>query len=347
MYHNRAEYQRVHDLTQQMLRIGQEAGSATCQLWAHVLLGQVLYQTGEFALAQQQYLQSLALYDQRRHSPYVSDITQDPRAHCLANLAEALWLCGSPDQALQRAQEALAWARQLGHPHSLVVVLSSVALVQSWRGESRVAGELAEEHRALACAHGFPFWLAVGTIRQGWAMVTQGYPEIGVTQMRQGWAALQATGTKLALAGLLSEFAWALGAAGEVGAGLALIAEALTKVHDTGEHLHAAELYRIKGALLHLSSTRRPASTFSTPDSGSQTPEANVEEYLQQAIQIARRQCAKSLELRATVSLGRLWQQQGKRRQARHMLAQVYCWFTEGLATADLQDAKALLDALP
>src|SRR5262249_20213474 len=230
MYHNRAEYQRVHDLTQQMFRIAQEAGSATCQLWASVLLGQVFYQTGEVALAQQQYAQSLALYDHRRHSPSVSDITQDPRAHCPANLAEALWLCGYPDQALQRSQEALAWARQLGHPHSLVVVLSSTALVHSWRGEVRAAGELAQEHKAPAEGHGLRFWLAVGMIRQGWAVVAQGHPEVGVTQMRQGWAALQATETKLALAGLLSEFAWALGATGEVGAGLALIAEALTKV---------------------------------------------------------------------------------------------------------------------
>ena len=84
-----------------------------------------------------------------------------------------------------------------------------------------------------------------------------------------------------------------------------------------------------------------------THNAGSQTPDANAEEYFQQAIQIARCQCAKSLELRATVSLGRLWQQQGKRCQARHMLTQVYSWFTEGLATTDLQDAKALLDALP
>src|SRR5262249_18556555 len=172
------------------------------------------------------------------------------------------------------------------------------------------------------------------------------HPEVGVTQMRQGWAALQATGTKLALAGLLSEFAWALGAAGEVGAGLALIAEALAKVHNTGEYLHAAELYRLQGTLMHQSSMRQPASAFSCPDAGLQTPDTNAEECLQQAIQIARRQCAKSLELRAIVSLGRLWQQQGKRCQARHMLAQVYGWFTEGLATADLQDAKALLDAL-
>ena len=218
--------------------------------------------------------------------------------------------------------------------------------MHSWRGEFHAADELAEEHITLARAHGFPFWLAVGTIRQGWAVVAQGHPEIGVTQMRQGWTALQATGTKLALAGLLSEFAWALGATGEGGAGLALIAEALTKAHNTGEHLHTAELYRLKGTLLHLSNICRLASTVSTPEAGSQTPDANAEEYVQQAIQIARRQCAKALELRATVSLGRLWQQQGKGCQARQMLAQVYGWFTAGLATADLQDAKALLDTL-
>ena len=128
--------------------------------------------------------------------------------------------------------------------------------------------------------------------------------------------------------------------------GLALIGEALTRVHTTGERLLEAELYRLQGELLQTSSLHRPVCTDTSLPTRPQTPDAEGEVSLQRAIKITRRQRAKSLELRAAMSLSRLWQQQGKQPQARQMLAQIYDWFTEGVATADLQDAKALLDAL-
>jgi tetratricopeptide (TPR) repeat protein len=180
MYHNRAEYQRVRDLVGQMLCLAQETASSTRQLWAHVLMAQVLYQTGVFGRARMHYRQAMALYESRRHSPTVSDITQDPRVHCLANLAEVLWLRGYPDQALQHSQEAYTIAQRLAHPSSQVVALASATLVHSWRGEHRVASELAEALIALAREHGFPHWLAVGTIRHGVAAVAQ-------ASLRQAW----------------------------------------------------------------------------------------------------------------------------------------------------------------
>jgi predicted ATPase len=203
----------------------------------------------------------MALYESQRHSPTVSDITQDPRVHCLANVAEVLWLRGYPDQALQHSQEAYTVAQRLAHPYSQVVALASATLVHSWRGEHRGAVELAEALIALAREHGFPHWLAVGTIRRGVAAVAQGQPEAGIAQIRQGLAALQATGAQLGLPGYWCQLARAYKAMGQEAEGLALIDEALARVHSTGERLLEAELYRLKGELLQLSSVSRPVCT--------------------------------------------------------------------------------------
>jgi predicted ATPase len=252
--------------------------------------------------------------------------------HCLANLAEVLWLRGYPAQALQRSQEALTLAQHLAHAHSRVVALASAAHVHSWRGEHRAACEYAEEQITLARAHGFPHWLAVGIFRRGWTVVAQGHPAAGVVQMRQGWAAFQATGAHIALLGFWCDLAWAHGIAGQVDEGLALIADALTWVHNAGEYYYEAELYRLKGELLL--------------QSGAQTLDAEAEACFRKAITLAHRQRATSLELRAVLNLSRLWRQQGKSQQARQMLAQMYGRFTEGFDTMDPREAKTLLDAL-
>jgi len=276
-------------------------------------------------------MKGITLYDPQRHSPYVSDVVHDPRVHCLANLAEVLWLRGYPAQALQRSQEALTLAQHLAHAHSRVVALASAAHVHSWRGEHRVACEFAEEQITLARAHGFPHWLAVGIFRRGWTMVAQGHPAAGMVQMHQGLAAFQATGAHIALIGFWCDLAWAHGIAGQVDEGLALIADALTWVHNAGEYYYEAELYRLRGELLLTQVDKKLAE---------------VEACFWKAMTLARHQRAASLELRAVLSLSRLWRQQGKAPQARQMLAQMYGRFTEGFDTMDLQEAKTLLDAL-
>jgi predicted ATPase len=202
-----------------------------------------------------------------------------------------------------------------------------------------VACELAEEQIALARAHGFPHWLAVGLFRRGWTVVAQGHPAAGIAQMRQGLVAFQATGAHIALLGFWCDLAWAHGIAGQVDEGLALIADALTWVQNAGEYYYEAELYRLKGELLLQSGVL-------TLDAGLQTRDAEAEACFRQAITLAHRQHAASLELRAVLSLSRLWRQQGKLQPARHILVQVYGRFTEGFDTADLQGAKALLEAL-
>jgi predicted ATPase len=173
--------------------------------------------------------------------------------------------------------------------------------------------------------------LAVGTSLHGWALVEQGQHEAGIAQMRQGIAALQATGAeahRLYFLALLAEAHTKVSRAEE---GLAVLAEALTAVEQTAQHAHKPELYRFKGELL---------LQQAVPDA----PQA--EACLQQSLAEARRQQAKSLELRAATSLSRVWQRQGRHQEAHDLLAPIYGWFTEGFDTADLQDAKVLLEEL-
>jgi predicted ATPase len=184
---------------------------------------------------------------------------------------------------------------------------------------------------ALSHEQGFAFFLAHGTIFRGWALAAQGQRTEGITQMHQGLAALRTIGVGVLLPRASTLLAEAYGESGQAEEGLRLLAEALATADHQGMHLWEPELYRVKGELL----LRQPV-----PDA----PEA--ERCFRQALDGARRQEAKSLELRAATSLSRLWQQQGKRAEAYELLAPVYDWFTEGFDTADLQDAKALLDEL-
>ena len=183
---------------------------------------------------------------------------------------------------------------------------------------------------ALATEHGIPYWLAWGGILGGWALTEQGQADEGISCQRQGIAAYAATGAKLAWPYFLAMLAEAHGKAGQAEEGLTALAEALATVEKTEERFWEAELHRLKGELLSVA-----------PDNRSQ-----AEACFHQALDISRRQRAKSLELRAAMSLGRLWQEQGKPEQARKMLAGVYRWFTEGFDTRDLTEARLLLKEL-
>jgi predicted ATPase/DNA-binding winged helix-turn-helix (wHTH) protein len=248
--HNQAEFREAGVLAQQLLRLAYNEGETTRLLWAHVLSGQVSYQTGKFPLAQQHFVEGIALYDAHRHSPYISDVIQDPGLHCRSYLAETLWVQGYADQARQRCHEALSLARQLGHAHSKAIALASAALLHSCRREQEASCDLAEELIALAREQGFPQWLAVGTFRRGWTLVMQGQAEQGLKQMRQGMTIFQATGAKLARPSFFCDLAWAHGRAGQVEEGLALLTDALNIIATTGEHVSEAEVYRLKGELL-------------------------------------------------------------------------------------------------
>jgi predicted ATPase len=191
--------------------------------------------------------------------------------------------------------------------------------------------EQAEATVALATEQGFPFWAAAGTILRGWALAMQGQGEEGLSQVRQGIAAYRATEAPLLVPYYYTLLADVSAHLGHPEDGLQALVEAHTLVEQHEERYWEAEVCRLRGVLL----LRQPG-----------TSPAEAETWLQRALDVARRQEAKSLELRAAVSLSRLWQQQGKRAEARALLAPVYGWFTEGFDTADLREAKALLEAL-
>ena len=219
----------------------------------------------------------------------------------------------------------------MSHPYSLAIALASATAVHQLRRERHAAQERAEAERALCSEQGFPLFLAWGTILQGWAVAEQGQGEEGIAQIRQGLAAWRSTGAELIRSNFLALLAAEYGNVGQAKEGLTVLAEALAIVCHSGERNYQAELYRLKGELL-LQQSQENCS--------------EAEACFQQALAIARQQQAKSWELRAATSLAHLWQQQGKTTEARDLLAPVYEWFTEGFDTADLKDAKALLDVL-
>jgi predicted ATPase len=230
----------------------------------------------------------------------------------------------------------------------MVCALIFATRLHQLRQEYRAAQERAEAATTLATVQGLPHWVAQGTALRGWALAEQGHVEEGITQIRQGLAVYQTTGAGLARPALLALLAEAYGKAGQVTAGLAAVAEAFAIVHrDAEHHQWEAELYRLQGELLLQSSVQSPGSAVSTPHTARRMPHAEeAEACLQQALTAARRQQARSLELRAALSLGQLWQQQGKRHDARQMLAEVSGWFVEGLDTAAYTAARALLAEL-
>jgi len=200
----------------------------------------------------------------------------------------------------------------------------------------------------LSTEQGFAYWMPWGTPFRGWALAEQGQGEEGIAQIRQGIAALRAAGAEVQRTYFLALLAEAYAKTGQPEEGLNALAEALDVVRKTGERHYKAELYRLKGQLT-LQKFQVSGSKFqveNSSESGVRSPELEAEECFLKALEIARRQQAKSLELRAVMSLSRLWQQQGKNAEARQMLAEIYGWFTEGFDTKDLRDAKTLLAEL-
>jgi len=251
---------------------------------------------------------------------------------------------GYPEQALKRAYQALTVAKELSHPLSVAWALWCAGVLHRYRQERQAAKEQAEALITLATEQEFPHWVVLGTLLRGWAVTGQGQREEEIEPMRQSLATWRAMGAELDRPHCLALLAEAWGTTGQPEEGLVVLDEALAAVHRTGEHYCEANLYRLMGELsLQL---RSPQSTASDPRPRLPNPQAEAEACFHQAIAIARRQSAKSFELRAALSLARLWQQQGKRAEASALLAPIYGWFTEGFDTADLPEARALLEEL-
>jgi tetratricopeptide (TPR) repeat protein len=261
---------------------------------------------------------------------------QDREVVCLSHLALTLWLLGYPEQAVQRSHAALSLAQQWGHPYTTASALRFAAVLCQFRRETQQTQTYAEAMLALAREQRFVAREAEATRLHGWVLTMQGHTEEGISMIRQGLAAIRATGEALQFLwpALLAE---AYGRAGQPEEGLQVLAEVIGCSPQPEEHLGEAELYRLTGELLQQTGMRCKAAydTRALPES----PEA----CFLQALAIARRQHARSLELRVAISLGHLWQRQGQHAAAHQLLMEVYGWFTEGFHTADLQAAQTLL----
>jgi adenylate cyclase len=254
-----------------------------------------------------------------------------PRVTSYAWILRPLWQLGYADQAQQRCQEALALAQQLGHTPTLALVEYFAAALSQFRRDAAATYARAEALMALADTQGFELRLEQGRMLRGWALAMRGDAGAGVAHIRHGLAASQGVGPETLRPHWLALLAEAYGQVGQPEAGLTVLDEALTLVATTEARWWLAELHRLKGALL---------LQLPIPD-GHQAKTS-----FQQALDIARGQEAKALELRAALNLSRLWQQQGQRQAARELLAPIYGWFTEGFDTIDLREAQVLLAEL-
>jgi predicted ATPase len=308
-YIARPQFHTARELGATLLHLTPRDLNPALAVLAHYALGNTWLCLGTLPTARQHLEEGIARYtpDQRRAPAF--RIGHDPGVVCRAFAAWTLWLLGYPDQALVHTHDALALAHALSHPFSLAYAQCWAATVSQLRRDVLAVHKHAEAAVALATAQGFTQWAAVGTNARGWALAMQGQGEEGMTQGRQGTVNWQATGALLYVPYFCTVLADVSAYLGYTEDGLQALTEAYTLMEQHEERWWEAEVWRLRGVLL----LRRPG-----------VPQAEAETWLQRALDVARRQQAKSLELRAAMSLTRLWQGQGKRTAAYELLAPVY-----------------------
>ena len=323
----RFEFRAAYQIGEELRLRAESSGDSTLLAQGHQALGVTSYHMGRFQLAREHLEATLSLFDGRRLRP----IGVDEEVVCRSYLSCTLWSLGYPGQAIKMSHAAVEVARELSDPFSLVFAEAYLGYLQQYRREARAFQETAERATAICTEHGFAYGLAHATVCRGAAMTEQGRGEEGLELIQQGFAAHRATGAGINRSEFLYWLAEAYCATGRLDKALDSLTSAL-EISEEHEHLCIeAEIYRLKGEFL-----LRKGNSNS----------AQAQACFERGIEIARGQSAKSLELRATTSLARLVAKMGRRDEARAMLAEIYNWFTEGFDTADLKDAKALLDEL-
>lgn len=331
-HHVRGEYRAALNIGEQLLRLGQEQDDNRILAWGHIGQGATLLILGDLSAAQDHLERVERLPLPRKPRDVVSRYGRDPVINSLTWGAWSTWLLGYPHQALRKSQRAIERAEALGSVHSLTLALSMSTVAHQCRREWRLVRERGESAIALCQEEGLSFFLATAQTRLGWALAIGGQAREGLTQLQQGLAGIRATGGGLNQTYFMTLLAETYAINGEVEAGLRALEDGLKLVQTMGERYYEAELYRLQGEL------------FLRAHDKSLTASSMPEACFHTALDVARRQQAKSLELRAATSLARLWQSQGKRDDARELLSPVYEWFTEGFDTMDLKNAQSLLD---
>jgi predicted ATPase len=319
----------ARDVGRRLLGMAEATGDRAILLAAHNTLGIASFYGGEFEASLPDLERGIELYDPSAHSPTRSsalDLIVDSGLSCIVHAAWSLWALGYPERAAMRLQEALALTRAIDHPFSLAHGFRSAAAFHHCLRARDAIREHAQISVDVSTEHGFGAVLMAANFHLGWLLADEGREEDGLASMRAWVSRCREIRAECLVPNYLGWLAEAHGRLGRPHEGLELIGEALAAVSESGNHYLTAELHRLRGTLA--------------------AKESDSESSLLEAIEIARRQKAKSFELRAAADLSRLWARQGRTREAHALLAEVHAWFTEGFDTPDLADARALLEEL-
>jgi class 3 adenylate cyclase/predicted ATPase len=321
----------VRELATQFLALAQKQAATVPLMIGHRLMGQSLLYTGDIIQGRAQYDQAIALYNPAEHRPLATQFGQDVGVSILCYRSFALWLLGYPEAARRDIEHALNDAREIGHAATLMYTIGHVQLTHIYCGNYAAANLLADELVALADEKGASIWKAFGIMNQGLLSALTGNARDAIQKIGSGITAWRLTGSTLWMPLYLPHLARVDAELGERGNAQRCIDEAMTAVETTKERWCEADVHRIAGDIELLA--REPDV-------------AKAEAHFERALAVARKQQAKSWELRVAMSMARLWRDQGKRQQAHALLASVYGWFTEGFDTLDLKEAKSLLEQL-
>jgi predicted ATPase len=329
-YHvNRGELDLAQRLDEDLLRLSSQRNDSGGLVLGHISFGVGLFYVGRHAVSRSHLEEAIAQYDPISHRLLARQTGTRPNVQAQAVLGSVLFCLGYPDRALARSNAAIAAARRLAHPPSLAQSLANGARLLSLVGDNTVLDKWVDQLIAVTTAQGFAHWGAQGTIYRGWVKVMNGDLAEGISLLRSGSTACRATGAELWMPYYIALLARACELGGQIEEAVTRLDDALQIVERTGERWFAAELNRHKGQLMLR-----------------EGPSEAAEELYHKALSIAREQEAKLWELRAAASLARLRRDQDRGAEARDLLAPVYGWFTEGFATPDLKEAKALLEEL-
>jgi predicted ATPase len=321
----------ARECAENLLQLSEKQRDTAAVLLGHAAMGNCLQFLGQFASSRYHLERVLAIYAPETHRLPPGAPAVDVKVRALTFLAYDLFMLGYQDQALSRSEQAVLWSRALRHSHSLAYALTHAANLHLYRGDETAAFDAQEEAIAIATQQGFPLLLASSTMAHGYVLATRGEAAKGLALARKGHADMKATGTSLSESRNLSRLAKCFEHAGQPDEAFDLLTQALEIVERAHERIFEAELHRQKGEWLVAYRPSEPGE---------------AELCFERALTIAQKQNARTWQLRAAISLARLWLDQGKRDEARNLLAPIYAWFTEGFDTPILRQARALLDEL-
>ena len=321
----------LHELAVQFLELAERQTATAPLCLGHGAMGICLLHEGDVAGGRGHFERAMALYDPASHRPLATRFGRDIGTALKNWQAVTLWLLGYPDAARAGADRVIEDARELGHVPTLMSALATTSWTYIFRRSYAEAMAHTDELIALADETDGSLWKAIGMLFRGAACALAGEASDAVEQITSALRSYRSTGASVSISYFLSALGKANARLGRLDEARRCIAEATAELEATGERWHEAEIHRTAGEIVLM---------LSKPDA------AKAQAYFERALEIARRQRTCSWELRAATSLARLWRDQGRRAEARDLLAPVYGWFTEGFATLDLKEAKALLAEL-